>query len=160
VKCNESKNYFVIEKAVTDSVGSDILVKNKDATHQNIKCEYVVAKGDFEIKNISAEYFLAFTDNFLVLDSGTAPEPRTLIVYDLRSQKKVFTDMYAKPVTIVGDTISYLSVTAVKPTSTNCPKLKEYTSNGLGAVILSKVSVNLTTLVKKDLGVAECRATQ
>ena len=160
ISCYKSENYFVVEKSLVPEVGTDILVKYKKNPSQDISCKYVVENGDFEIKNAEAQYFLAFTDNFLLLDSGTAPEPRGLVVYDLRNQKKVFTDSYAKPVDVTGDSISYLSKTNIKATNQNCSDLKTYTSNGLGAVIMSKVTVNLLTLSKKDIGVTQCLSTQ
>lgn len=160
LECHDSPKYFAIEKSLTDTVGSDILIKYKTNPSQTVPCTYTVANGDFELKNVLAEYFLTFTDNFLVLDKGTAPEPRGLVVYDLRTHDMVFTDSYAKPVTVSGDSITYFSKTDRKPTVQNCPALNEYTSNGLGAVIMSKVTVDLLSLTKKDSGVIKCIATQ
>lgn len=160
LECHDSLKYFAVQKSLSDTVGSDILIKYKTNSSQNYPCAYNVANGDFELKNVLAEYFLTFTDNFLVLDKGTAPEPRGLIVYDLRSRKIVFTDSYAKPVTVSGDSIIYLSKTSIKPTIANCPSLNDYTKNGLGAVIMSKITVDLSTLDKKDLGPTVCLATQ
>lgn len=160
VECHDSPNYMAIQKSLTDSVGSDILIKYKTNPSQSFPCAYTVAPGDFELKNVEAEYFLAFTDTFLVLDRGTAPEPRGLIVYDLRLRTIAFTDSYAKPVTVDGDTITYFSVTTQKPTLDNCPQVDEYTANGLGAVIMAKVRVDLTTGTTTNLGKFECKATQ
>ena len=160
LECHDSLKYFAVQKSLADSVGSDILIKYKTAPGQNIPCVYTVASGDFEMKNAQAEYFLTFTDNFLVLDRGTAPPPRGLVVYDLRSRTMAFTDTYAKPVTVAGDSITYLSKTDRKPTLQNCPGLNDYTANGLGAVIMSKVTVELSSLTKKDTGEIECMATQ
>ena len=160
MECFDSPKYFAIQKSLAPNVGSDILVKYTTEANQNLPCAYVLATSDFEIKNVDAEYFLAFTNNFLVLDKGTAPSPRGLVVYDLRSRKIAFTDSYKKPVVVAGDSITYLSQTSQKPTTQNCPNLNEYTSNGLGAVIMSKVTVDLLTLNKKELGVTECMATQ
>ena len=160
ISCKDNPNYFVVTKSLSDSVGSDILIKYKTNKNQNFACSYTVEKNDFEIKNVQAEYFLTFTDNFLVLDSGTAPEPRGLIVYDLRSRKIVFTDSYAKPVQVKGDSITYFSKTDQKPTIKNCSSLNDYIKNGLGAVIMSKVTVDLSSLNKKSTGVTECIATQ
>lgn len=160
LECHDSSRYFAVQKSLSDSVGSNILIKYKTSPSQSFPCAYTVASGDFEIKNVQAEYFLTFTDNFLVLDSGTAPPPRGLVVYDLRSRTIVFIDSYTKPVTVAGDTITYLSKTDQKPTLQNCPNLNDYTANSLGAVIMSKVTVDLPSLNKKDLGVFECMATQ
>ena len=160
VECHDSPKYFLVQKSLADSVGSDILIKYKTSSDQNIPCVYTAASGDFEIPNVSAEYFLAFTDNFLLLDSGTAPPPRGLIAYDLRSRGIAFTDIYAKAVEVSGDTITYFSKTDQKPTVQNCPDLNTYTTNGLGAVIMSKVTVDLNSLTKNDTGATECMATQ
>jgi len=160
LECYNSAKYFAIQKSLVDSVGSDILIRYKISPSGNFPCAYTMTSEDFEIKNVQAEYFLTFTDNFLVLDKGTAPEPRGLVVYDLNSRKIVFTDSYAKPVVVVGDSITYFSKTDIKPTIQNCPDLNAYTSNGLGAVIMSKVTVNLLSLNKVDTGVTECIATQ
>lgn len=160
LKCHDSPKYFAIQKNLDPNVGSNILIKYKNNPDQDFPCTYTVANSDFEIKNISAEYFLTFTDNFLVLDSGTAPPPRGLIVYDLRSQNKVMSDTYTKPVIVEGDNITYFSKTSIKPNLQNCSDLENYLQNGLGAVIMSKVTVDLLTLQKKDLGITECIATQ
>lgn len=160
LECHDSPKYFAIQRANADSVGSDILIKYKERPDQRFPCEYAAAGGDFEIPNVMAEYFLTFTDNFLVLDSGTAPPPRGLVVHDLRSRTKVLTDSYTKPVTVEGDSITYFSETEQKPTAENCPDLSNYTANGLGAAIMSKVTVDLLSLSKKDTGVIECIATQ
>ncbi|MFA7309750.1 MAG: hypothetical protein WC050_02490 [Candidatus Paceibacterota bacterium] len=160
LECHDSSKYFVVQKSLADSVGSNILVKYKASLDQELPCAYTVENGDFEIRNVVAEYFLTFTDNFLVLDSGTAPPPRGLVVYDLRSRARVFTDTYARPVTVTGDTIEYLSKTNQKPTLQNCPNLDDYTTSGLGAVIMSKVSVDLNSLNKTRSGEIECMATQ
>lgn len=160
LRCHDSPRYFVVEKSLADIVGSDILIKYKTSSDQNIDCEYRVANGDFELKNALAEYFFTFTDNFLVLDKGTAPEPRELVVYDLRSREMVFTDSYAKPVAVEGDSITYFSKTATKPTAENCAELDKYTENGLGAAIMSKVTVDLSSLAKKDAGETKCVAVQ
>jgi hypothetical protein len=160
IECHSSSKYFAIQKSLAPDAGSDILIKYKTNPDQNLPCTYKAVNGDFEIKNVMAQYFLTFTDNFLVLDQGTAPEPRGLVVYDLRSHKIAFNDSYAKPVEVVGDSITYLSETDQKPTLQNCPDLNNYTKNGLGAVIMSKVTVDLSSLNKKDLGITECRATQ
>jgi hypothetical protein len=160
LSCKDSQNYFIISKSLTDSVGSDILVKNKTSQTEILPCEYNVVTGDFEIKNVEAEYFLAITGHFLVLDSGTAPDPRGLIVYDLNTRKKIYTDKYSKPFSVSDDTIMYWTPVATKVTNENCPKLSEYSSGGLGAEIEQQVTLDLTTLTKKNSGYFRCSAIQ
>lgn len=65
LECHDSPNYFMIQKSLADAVGSNIVIKYKTDPGQNFPCEYTVANGDYEIRNVIAEYFLTFTDNFL-----------------------------------------------------------------------------------------------
>ena len=158
--CHETQKYFAVEHDSADSVGSIILVKYKTSPGQHLPCSYVVGKGDFEINTGDADYFLTFTDTFLLLDRGTAPDPRKLIVYDLRSRTQVYADQYAKPWSVAADTITYWSPIDTKVTAQNCPPVAQYTSEGLGAVIESEVTLDLPTLNKKTLGQYRCSATQ
>jgi hypothetical protein len=160
LSCKDSPNYFIISKGLTDSVGSDILIKYKTGQSQSLPCVYNVATEDFEIKNVQAEYFLAVIDHFLILDSGTAPYPRGLIVYDLNTREKVYTDKYSQPFSVAFDTLTYWTPVGTKATNANCPELSEYSAGGLGAEIEQQVTLNLTTLVKKNLGPSRCSATQ
>ncbi len=158
--CVSNDKYFVVEKRLINSGGSDILVKYKKTKDQKYSCEYLASNSDFQIKNEWAEYVFALENNFLILDSGTGPPPRGLIVYDLTSRKKVFTDSYSNPIAISSNTVTYWSPINTKPDETNCPKITEYTSDGLGAEIETHVVLTLSTLNRTYLGEYRCSATQ
>lgn len=160
LSCHESSKYFVVESGVTGSVGTNFLVKYKTSDRQKIQCLYNTEEADFEIKNEWAEYYLDLTNDFLVLDSGTGPPPRGLIVYDLVKHKKVFEDSYSEPITIQGNVITYWSSLDIEATPQNCEKLAEYSSMGFGAGIEAFVSVDLTNLTKKELGEYRCNPRQ
>jgi|GEM_PF-2355588 len=160
VACEENGKYFVVYREVDGSVGSDILVKNKMTENQFIPCAYKVGAGDFEIKNVNAEYFLDITNNFLILDSGTGPDNRKIIVYDLYTRKQVFSDTYDEFYESRGDTLKYWTPTKEKVVAENCPQLAEFSASGLGAEIQKHVSVDLLTLTKTDLGESRCQAIQ
>ena len=158
--CVSNTKYFVIESNLTDSVGANHLVKFKTDANQNFVCEYKVEKGDFEIKNEWAEYTLALDNNFLILDSGTGPDPRGLIIYDLNLRKKVYEDSYSQPINIQNNTIDYWTGTTKPVTEQNCPDFKKWEEGGLGSAIDTHVSLNLLTLVKKELGEYRCSPRQ
>jgi len=105
-------------------------------------------------------YYKGLSNNFLVLDQGTAPYPRGIIVYDLSAKKTVLQDQYSIPLDINTNEITYWMPTTIKVTNENCPESVEWAKNGLGAGIESYVSFNLTTLVKKDLGKTRCKPMQ
>ena len=159
ISCEESSKYFVISKRSEDYIKSDFLVKYKTDKDQVIPCDYIVAEGDFEIKNQEATYFLALTDNFLLLDRGTAPPPRTLTAYDLNSRKEVYNDQYSyrPPVSVSGDNITYWSPIDEEVTEDNCPEFYElYKLYSGSAEIEAYVTLNLVDLTKEELGEYRC----
>ncbi len=158
--CHDFPQYFVVEGEIPDSVGINLLIKYKTSPEQKFPCTYSKDTNDFEIKNQFAEYYWGITDHFLILDSGTGPDPRGLIVYDLSTRKQVFEDQYSHPATIGNGTVDYWTPTKTKATKSNCSESTEYNSAGLGAIIESHVSLELTTLTKKDLGQTRCSPTQ
>jgi hypothetical protein len=160
LKCYDSLQYFAIQESLSGAVGANILIKYKVSPSSTFSCVYDIGSEDFEIKNTKSEYFLSFADNFLLLDSGTGPSNRQLIAYDLRSKKLVLMDSYQGPVTVTGDNITYLTKTDQKPSLQNCPDLSSYTANGLNALIMAKVSVDLATGTKKEWGKNQCVASQ
>ncbi len=161
ISCNENDKYFVVSKDIPDSVGTYILVKYKKDYSQPIQCTYIRGSAnDIEFKSGTAQYFLALTDNFLILDSGTGPEPRGLTVFDLTKKQGVYNDSYAKPISTNGDTMTYWNPTKEKVTVQNCPQGSEWLKNGLPPIIESHVTLNLIDLTKKDLGERRCVPTQ
>jgi hypothetical protein len=161
LRCKENDKYFVIADGYNSVSGlSNILVKYKREEDQKIDCNYVVESTDFEIKDQWATSLLALTDNFLVLDIGTAPVPRVFDIYDLSNRKKVYSDHYSTPTNIKNDLITYWSPINEKVTNENCPDLDKYSEGGLGAGIEAHVTLDLSNLVKKDLGEHRCSARQ
>ncbi len=160
VICHDGPNYFIASRSAADSMGTDFLVTYKADANQQIPCAYNVSNGDFQISDAQATYFLGLTDNFLVLDSGTAPEPRGLTVYDLNRREKIYTDRYASPIAIQSGTITYWSPTAEQATDENCPMRAEYLPEGLGVEIETYVTLSLSTLAKKETGEYRCSPVQ
>ncbi len=95
VKCHETDRYFVVQRQPKFEVGTDFLVKYKSNGQAKPACEYVKAKGDFEILNEWAEYFMDLKGDLLILDSGTLDGLRGLIIWDLVERKKVFEGGYS-----------------------------------------------------------------
>lgn len=154
--CISNDKYFVTSQDLTESVGSDILVKYKINKDQNFACNYIIEKNDFVIKNEWAEYVFAITNNFLLLDSGTGPSGRNLIIYNLETRQKIYTDGYSEPVTIKENIITYWAGSDKKANIGNCSKINEYLSYGGDAIIETLVTLDLTNLKKTELGEDRC----
>lgn len=160
IECEDSPSYFVVAKNNEGEPGQSILLKRKAAATQAFPCEYAKAPGDLEMSISGPIYFLGITGNFLLLDSGTAPHPRGLTVYDITKEQDVYTDQYNVPTDIEGDTFTYWQPAEVPVTVSNCPDLVEWTKNGLSGSLERHVSLDLTTLKVKDLGQTRCSARQ
>ena len=141
VACHASADYFVIERE-TGAVGRDFLIKPRHVVHAIPACFYATAPADFEIRNEAAEYFLALQGHYLILDSGTAPEPRGLIVWDLRQRHKIFAGTYASPYAIKPGHIEYWLESAAA-TDRNCPARQQWATLGLGAAVETQVRLRL-----------------
>lgn len=55
---------------------------------------------DYEIPNQAADWFYKLINNFLFIDTGTGPPPRSMTVYDLNKRQPIFSTEYNIPVTI------------------------------------------------------------
>lgn len=162
--CVGNNKYLAISKDSNEGVGSDTLVKYKSSPNQTISCEYVTGKGDFEIKDEWTQYLLSLENNLLFFDSGTGPDQRGIIIYDLDKRLEVYNDSYTAivpdPIDIGDNYIKYWNRTDKNVTTENCPRKEEYYAGGLGAAIDEHVVVNLTTFAKKELGEYRCSPVQ
>lgn len=107
-----------------------------------------------------AMFFKALAGNFLIIDQGTAPYPRGLLIYNLNLKRQVFSDRYSTPLDIKSDTINYWASTTQQVTVANCPDSAQWFASGLGAEIETHVSLNLSTLTKTNLEETRCRSMQ
>jgi hypothetical protein len=151
--CHESSRYLIVEGS-TGQVGTNFLVKYKRQKGKPPVCKYVVNPGDFEIRNEEAEYFLGLQGNLLILDSGTGPDHRGLIIWDLSTKKKVYTGKYSSEEDEPKIKPGYMEfwLETGRATDENCPKAKEWRANGLGAAIETWVRLDLSdfTLTKSS----------
>jgi hypothetical protein len=140
--CHESSDYLIVEGS-TGEVGTHFLVKYKSGRNQPLACEYVIEPDDLEIRNEWAEYFLSLMGDLLILDSGTGPDPRGLIIWDLKKRKKVYTGTYSEEVKIDTEYMEFWLETG-DANDENCPEGKEWKAGGLGAAIETWVRLNFS----------------
>ncbi len=157
--CMESSRYFVVDNN-PGLPGLDVVAKHKTSPDETIPCAGGAEAGDVVIQNDLPEFVLGLAENFLIIDSGTAPPPRGLELYDLDAQTSTYTDQYSDPISIASDSITYWEPIRRAVTLKNCPDFDQYTADGLGAVIESHITLNLPALTKEDLGESRCVPTQ
>jgi hypothetical protein len=156
--CHDGGRYRVVAKA-TESVGTDFLIKYTPRGRSIPACRYAVRAGDFEIRNERAEYFLGLQGALLILDSGTAPEPRGLIVWDLEKRQKVFTGTYSPPYSIDAAGMRFWAQSS-EATDANCPQAAGWRANGLGAALETETTLNFADLSLTPSENTRCSARQ
>lgn len=156
--CHDAGRYRVIGKP-TESVGTDFVVKITGRGRSIPACRYVVRPGEFEIRNEKAEYFLGLQGSLLILDSGTAPEPRGLIVWDLEKRQKVFTGSYSPPYSIDSSRMRFWVQTG-EATDANCPQAAGWRAKGLGAALETETTLNFADLSLTPSASTRCSARQ
>jgi hypothetical protein len=159
--CAESsKHYVVMTNTEALSEQAFVLVKHKTSSAQTFTCEYVVAEGDIEFVETGPVGNYRLAGDFLTLDIGTAPYPRGLHVYDLRTGERVYSDAYNQPLDVTDVAIKYWQPIPTPATASNCPQYQELTSQGLGAGLEREVVLTLATLKVSAIGKERCSARQ
>jgi hypothetical protein len=83
--CYRSARYIVVERQKPDRVGSDFFVRPRDTN----RCDADSLPGDYVLQDEWAAYYSGLQGDVLLLDSGTGPDLRTLILFDLRSRTRL-----------------------------------------------------------------------
>lgn len=139
--CHDSPRYRVVTNS---DEWPDFLVKALKDGQRKTPCVYSVEKNDFVIKNEN-ESFLAFHGDLLLLDSGTGPDGRYLIIWNLANRKKVYEGDYSEPYEIKSDTITFWRESG-EANNKNCPARKKWEKQGFGAAIETQVTLDLRDL--------------
>jgi len=84
-RCYKSARYIVVERHREEAVGSDFFIRPRETG----RCDADSLQGDYVLRDEWAAYFSALHGDILLLDSGTGPDLRTLILFDLPSREKL-----------------------------------------------------------------------
>lgn len=139
--CHESPRYLIVEGSA-GRMGTSFLVKYKATEDTRLACEYVVKPGDFEIADDWPEFFLELQNDLLILDSGTGPDPRGLVIWDLKKQQQVYSGSYSDAKIGPGH-MEFWTETG-KGTDANCPEEKEWRALGLETAIETWVRLSFS----------------
>ena len=118
VVCYHHARYIVVERRVME-VGSDLFVRLASSR----RCDADSLPADFVWRNRDADYFLGLRGDMLLIDRGTGPDVRTLVVVNLRSRRELSTMSYVGSVVAGLDSFTvgvWQAYTLTKPAS-DCP---------------------------------------
>jgi hypothetical protein len=107
-----------------------------------------------------AAYFLGIFDHWLIVDSGTGPDPRGLSIYDLNTKKKIYDGSYSEPIYISHGKLIFWTEIG-KADENNCPHFKEWLHNYGGTpAIDGKVEFDFKFLTLQHLSEEKCNPRQ
>ena len=84
-RCYMSARYIVVERHREEAVGSDFFIRPRETG----QCDADSLQGDYVLRDEWAAYFSALQGDVLLLDSGTGPDLRTLILLDLAARQRL-----------------------------------------------------------------------
>ncbi len=149
--CYRSPLYTVVERERPGAVGSDHFIGAASRS-----CQPDSLPGDLVLRNEWAEYFAGLRGHFLVLDSGTGPDARGVIVLDLRTRRRTYSGLYAdfEP-SVRGDTLALWQPYDLPAPHPGCPHV-----SGLGDGIDSLIWLDLRTGRTRFAGRVRCATRQ
>jgi len=83
--CYLSERYIVVERQELDAVGSDFFIRRRETD----RCDADSLPGDYVLRDEWASYFAGLQGDVLLLDSGTGPDLRSLVLFDLASRERL-----------------------------------------------------------------------
>ena len=106
--------------------------------------------------------FLGKVGRFLIIDQGTGPEPRGLVLLEFATRRSAYSDLYDLPIAVRDGVLHYWRPTDIKATKTNCPKYDQIVSDGFIPAIERYVEIDLNTaaLVRTESQKLRCHADQ
>ncbi len=144
LRCHESDRFRVVERPASHAPGAEFLVRPVPSSGSEAPCRWNPGPGDFVIARRDAERYLALEGALLVVDNGTGPDGRQLIVWDLAQRRRVLDVPYSGLVSAHPGEVVYWHPTGTPPTPQNCPQLEQWRAQLLGAAIEVQVRFRTT----------------
>jgi hypothetical protein len=158
-RCRSSDTHLVVERAVADGPGADFLVRPA-SSFAAAPCRFDPGPNDFVVHHRDAERFRALAGPWLVLDNGTGPDGRELIVWNLEQKREVFRSRYGGLIAADKAQLVFWRATDTVPTAANCPSLAAWRAQALGAAIETQVRLLLADLSVQVLPNTRCAPRQ
>jgi hypothetical protein len=106
--------------------------------------------------------FMGKVGRYLIIDQGTGPEPRGLVLLDFATRQSVYSDSYDSPMAVRDGVLHYWRPIPVEANKTNCAEYDDIVSKGFEPAIERYVELDLrsATLVRTESTKLRCHADQ
>ena len=159
--CIASDLYHVISRS-GGAPGNDIIVR-PTAGQENAKtCAPGEEPGDFRVAVAGeARYALALEENFLIMDEGTGPSIRNLLVMDLVARREVWRNLYVpEPAPMLsGHKLVFRKYLRIARKS-DCPNVRQIVLQELTPLYVVMGELSLSALAFRATGRPACIAGQ
>jgi hypothetical protein len=159
LECFDAPRHFVVARERVDDVGTDFLIRPRGSAAARPPCIWAPDAATWELPNETAEYLLAVRGDLLILDSGTAPDPRGLIVWDLAQRRRLLQDTYSGPIEVRWEYAQFWQESGAA-TRQNCPQLERLRDQGLGAALEQRARLDFATMRIERLDETRCAPRQ
>jgi hypothetical protein len=160
LRCHDSAAFRVVERTRDDGPGADFLVQPVQPGPAMPACSYQRMPGDFEIPSRDAESFAALVGTMLVIDNGTGPDRRRLILWNLQRREQVLDTPLGAIIEVTPQRLSYWRPDEQPANDTNCPRRRRWQAQLLGARMERKVSLDLRSMTPQTLNRWRCVSVQ
>lgn len=160
--CFDNEQYHVVAQDLDDGPGQRIAVFRRAASGALPPCAATPAKASPPALAVPEEsYAVGLKQDFLLLDQGTGPNGRELLLWDLRSARVAWRSPFDELLPErSSDTLRFWRPEKTPADEARCPQLRQWRRESLGAQMQQQVRVHLPDLSVQPLGRWRCSATQ
>jgi len=159
--CYDSARYHVIAQDLDDGPGQRIAVLARKPGDATPACSAAQAKALPALAVPEESYAVGLKQDFLLLDQGTGPDGRELLLWDLRSARVAWRSAYDELLHEQrADALVFWRPEKKAADEAGCPQLRQWRKESLGAVMEQQVRLTLADLSVSPLGRWRCVAQQ
>jgi len=155
--CIDYGGWIVTTRPLADEAGTAIYVERSS----RLPCGAGPSRARL-VFDRGASYFVGRVGRYLVVDQGTGPSFRHLVLFDSTSRRQAFRIGYSELVGAKGNAIHFWAMTRLAAVAANCPSLAEIRRNGLTPVIerLNRLGLDAARPTLRESGTLRCASVQ
>ena len=135
------------------------VIPSEDGVGEEIYIADAVKKDTFWIENIEAHHFAGVKQDLLFVDNGTAPNGRSVLIYDINQKKLLYKRRYEAELNINENKLNYLTpvdTRRIRLSADVCPNKDKWEKQGLGVGYGKYMAFDLATKEEIELGAYGC----
>lgn len=158
--CHANDQFIVIIHDSSEVVGDEIIVRRKSERETKNDCDNDTRPTDFRVARFGeAKYFFSLHKNILILDEGTGPDGRELLIIDMSTGREIWKTVYASDPEVKGTKVRLLKYIRVG-TRKMCPNYNSIVKRDLTPAYVIPIEFSLTSLSARPTSHGFCITSQ